>query len=107
MLQCVVWGALMLFYNLAKILYTYMLTSHPIAILLVYVVCYMLFGAYVYSIETLVTCLNITNRTPHISNKEYYKKVRWKHIRREYISIRYYKRKANNKNKYRTYRIEP
>ena len=64
-----VWSILRMFCNLAKICYTYMLTSYTMTILLVYLVCYMLLGSYVYSIGTLITGLNIATKTSHISNK--------------------------------------
>ena len=61
-----VYGLLGMFCNLVKTLYTYILT--PTTILVVYLLCYMQFGSYIYTIGKIIE-LDATSRIPHISNK--------------------------------------
>ena len=46
-------------------------------------------GAYIYTTEKIFTGLEVLAKTPHISNKQHYKKERWKHIEKEYKPVRY------------------
>ena len=61
-----VYGLLMMICNLINTFYTYMLTSHPVTILLVYLMCYVQFGSFAISIVNTMNLMDAGSKIPYI-----------------------------------------
>ena len=64
--------------NLTTTFYSYIISSHPINLVLVYLSMYSLFAGYVYQLEDILANVD-TGQQPYISTRVHYRKGRWKH----------------------------
>ena len=79
-----VYGVLGMLCNLTNTFYTYMLTSHPTTILLVYLMCYIQLSSFTISLGNIMNTINSGNMIPYIANIQHYYTSKLKHIKRDY-----------------------
>ena len=74
-----IWDVFQLFGNLTNVVYTYLITTYPITIILVYFLCVTFCGSYIVHFKNMCIDIDARHTLPYLDDEIHYEKGKWKY----------------------------